>query len=188
MDLTPVLFTEKNSIYESLNCDCYDIARSAYSYHGSIPVIAHPPCRLWSRLRSFSTADQCEKITAIFAVKTIQQIGGVLEHPMGSSLWKFMDLPMPGCYDKFGGFSICVNQSWFGHPCRKSTMLYIVGLAHEQLPDWSPNFIPPQGSIAVSGNNPFKRKPIKKANRSTTPIDFAKFLIEIQKTILKNKK
>jgi len=48
-------FARPDSIYKSLpGCDVFDLARDARTYNGSYPVIAHPPCRAWGRLRSFA--------------------------------------------------------------------------------------------------------------------------------------
>lgn len=95
--MTAVLFVERNSIYKTFpGLDCYDEDRDARTFPGGMPVIAHPPCRLWGRLRSFSTAPESEKDLARFAVAMVRQWGGVLEHPAHSTLWKDRGLPLPG--------------------------------------------------------------------------------------------
>lgn len=60
-----VLFARQDSIYKTLpGCDVWDIERDARKWPGGCPVVAHPPCRAWGRLRlygqrrTFPTLDQ----------------------------------------------------------------------------------------------------------------------------------
>jgi hypothetical protein len=172
-----VLFVQKDSIYKSLVADCYDEERNALTFSASNPVIAHPPCRLFSKLRAFSTAPQSEKELAYFAVKTVQKNGGVLEHPKSSTLWKECNLPLPGSYDKFGGFTICINQSWFGARMQKATLLYIVGISHFMLPRYPISFDLPTHTQS-SSKKKSKKKEVTKRERSATPLAFAEWLIK----------
>ena len=181
-----ILFTEKNSIYKTLDCDCYDEKRNALTYAGNSPVIAHPPCRLFSKMRKFSTANINEKKLAYWAVKLIRQNGGILEHPAGSLLWKEMNLPLPGQVDEFGGTSILVWQSWFNHPCQKKTLLYICGLKISEIPIYKINFNAIEYVVSKSRKRNGKKE-ISKSKRSTTPVKFAKWLIECLLLIVKNK-
>jgi hypothetical protein len=183
--MLPVLFAESNSVYKSLGCDVYDLTRNAYSFSDNRPVIAHPPCRLWSRLRAFSTAPACEKLTAVFAVHVVRQNGGVLEHPVGSSLWSHMSLPLPGKYDKFGGFTVCINQSWFGHPCKKPTFLYWCGIDIMSLDAYPLNFNAVEYCISSSKNGPDSLKEVHRSWRNRTPIALASYLINNVKKIKK---
>lgn len=180
---TPVLFAEKNSIYHSLNCDVYDINRNAYTFSGKCPIIAHPPCRLWSKLRGLSTADQCEKLTGIFATLLVQNNGGVLEHPVSSQLWKFMNLPYPGYVDKYGGFTLCVNQNWFGSKVKKPTLLYFCGISINDLEPYPLNFDAIEYWQGTNSKCKIKHKAIKKSERSSTPIKMAEWLISNVKKI-----
>jgi len=172
-----VLFVQKDSIYKSLVADCYDEARNALTFSGSTPVIAHPPCRLFSKLRAFAKAPVSEKELAYFAVRTIQKNGGVLEHPKSSTLWKECNLPLPGSYDKFGGFTICINQSWFGARMQKATLLYIVGIPQFMLPSYPISFDLPTHTLTSNRKKTLK-KVVTKRERSATPIAFAKWLVE----------
>lgn len=89
-----VLFARKDSVYKTIpECDVYDQERDALTWLGGVPAICHPPCRLWGRLRQFSTAPIEEKQLAIFAVDQVRKHGGILEHPSGSSLWDACNLP-----------------------------------------------------------------------------------------------
>jgi hypothetical protein len=128
-----VLFVAKNSVYKTLTdssgepLDCWDEDRDAMKWPGGNPVVAHPPCRLFSKhLRHLSTAPISEKQLAYKSVEWVRKFGGVLEHPAQSLLWKERDLPRPGRSDEYG-ISIALEQRWWGHKLRKSTWLYICG-------------------------------------------------------------
>src|SRR3972149_3930233 len=104
-----VLFARRDSDYKLMDCDVWDIDRDARNYTGNAPVIAHPPCRAWGRLRHFAKPRPDEKDLALFAVATVRRCGGVLEHPASSTLWQAADLPLPGYpADRFGGWTFPV--------------------------------------------------------------------------------
>lgn len=99
-----VLFARQDSIYKSLpGCDVWDIERDARKWPGGAPIVAHPPCRAWGRLRSFAKPRVGERELALWAVDQIRLHGGVLEHPAGSQLWQEKPLPEPGERDEWGG-------------------------------------------------------------------------------------
>jgi hypothetical protein len=104
--------------------DCWDEARDARLYDGPWPVVAHPPCGPWGRLRHMyrGTEHDC----APRAVEQVRTFGGVLEHPAGSRLWAQCGLPMTGV--DAPDFSVEVSQNDWGHPARKRTWLYFVGI------------------------------------------------------------
>lgn len=92
-----VLFARRDSIYKTLpDCDVWDADRDARLWPGGTPVVAHPPCRLWGRLRHFARKTKGERQLAIMAVRRVRQWGGVLEHPAGSRLWAKASLPPLG--------------------------------------------------------------------------------------------
>ncbi len=107
--------------------DCWDEKRDARLYDGPHPVVAHPPCGPWGRLRQFCTKQ--DGTLALRAVEQVRAWGGALEHPSGSLLFAHIGLPMPGeGSDAFGGRSYEVDQCDWSHPARKRTWLYIVGV------------------------------------------------------------
>lgn len=176
----PVLFALSDSIYKSLpGTDVYDLERDALTWTGGCPVLAHPPCRAWSRLRHFSKHDEQEKNLAVWAVSQIRQFGGVLEHPAGSSLWPFLNLPLPGNFDEFGGFTFPVDQFWFGHKARKSTFLYIVGCLPGDLPR-VPLSIDTPSYVVQSRTN---KNHISRRDRLSTPLGFAVWLLDCLQVI-----
>lgn len=176
-----VLFTRRDSIYKTLGVDCWDIGRDARKWPGGTPIVAHPPCRAWGQLAHLAKPRPDEKELALFSIEQIRKYGGVLEHPRGSRLWPEY-LPLPGSFDEYGGYSICVDQSWWGHKARKSTLLYIVGCPQKDLPPIPLNFDCIKYTVSSrikkkSGRRAMKE--ITKIEREQTPIEFAKWLIEV---------
>ena len=128
--MVSVLFCRSDSAYKNdPRFDVWDAQRDALRWGGGSPLIAHPPCRAWGILSHMAKPRPGEKDLAPWAISQIRQFGGVLEHPKGSRLWKFLQLPEPDAMpDEFGGFSILLDQWDFGHVARKPTKLYICGL------------------------------------------------------------
>jgi len=107
--------------------DCWDEDRDARRYRGPHPIVAHPPCGPWGRLRHLYRGNEHDCAPA--AVAAVRQWGGVLEHPARSLLWSHARLPEPGDpLDQFGGFTVEVDQCSWGHVARKRTRLYFVGI------------------------------------------------------------
>jgi len=182
-----VLFARKDSIYKSLpGCDVYDEERDALSFTGNNPVIAHPPCRAWGRLRKFAKPVPYEKDLARFAVAMVRSNGGVLEHPAASTLWQDQSLPGNHEYDEFGGFTIHVDQHSFGHKAKKSTALYICGIRIQQLPTLPLDLAQPEYVVRPSRNG-VQAKIITKIEREATPINFALWLLDTANMIANQK-
>ncbi len=174
-----ILFVREDSVYKLLpGCDCYDKTRDARTYPGGLPVIAHPPCRAWGRLRHMSKPEPGEKHLATWAVGRVRHNGGVLEHPSASSLWAHQKLPSPGDPpDSYGGYTIEVEQFWFGHRAEKATWLYIVGVPQKRLPFFLPQRGQPTHCITRSSR---KDKPhVTHREREQTPPRFAEWLCDI---------
>jgi hypothetical protein len=176
-----VLFARSDSVYKTLpDCDVWDIDRDARKWPGGAPVVAHPPCRAWGRLRHFAKPRPDEKDLAVAAVANVRAFGGVLEHPACSSLWSHCSLPRPGAgKDEHGGWTLEVRQCDWGHPAEKLTWLYIVGAQPSDLPPMPPRqeptgLVKPRRGVPRDG-----RKIITKAARERTPADFARWLTEV---------
>lgn len=91
-----VLFARADSVYKSLpGCDVWDAERDARRWPGGAPLVAHPPCRAWGRLRTFARPAEGEEDLARWAVGQVRRWGGVLEHPATSRLWADQQLPPP---------------------------------------------------------------------------------------------
>lgn len=174
-----VLFARSDSIYKNIDgCDVFDMDRDALNFLGGLPVVAHPPCRAWGRLRQFAKPRKGEKDLALFAVDCVRNNGGVLEHPAGSSLFADGLLPRPGQSDKYG-FTIQVHQHWFGHKAEKKTWLYISGIEPSQVPASPLVFSEPEYVCAQNSRSQKTKKEISKADRERTPPLFADYLLTI---------
>lgn len=174
-----VLFARADSIYKTLPfCDVWDIERDARNYAGPLPVVAHPPCRAWGRLRHFANPRPDEKDLARFAVRTVRAFGGVLEHPAHSTLWADMRLPPPGARDEHGGFTLGLPQHWFGHKAEKATWLYIAGCSPRELPP-IPLVLGEAEYVVSSTRGQTKKPELTKPEREATPEPFARWLCDV---------
>jgi hypothetical protein len=179
-----ILFAREDSVYRTIEgCDVWDIARDARNWPGGCPVVAHPPCRAWGRLRAFANPRSDEKDLARWAVAQIREHGGVLEHPASSSLWVDQSLPRPGCgRDAHGGFSIAVLQKWWGHRADKATWLYCCGIEPRDVPA-TPIIIAEATHIVSSSlvrkGHPRWKPHLEPAERERTPPAFALWLVAL---------
>lgn len=168
MSQVAALFVRSDTVYRSLGADCWDVERNAVCYAGPGPVVAHPPCRAWGRLRKLAKPRPDEKDLAVFAVECVRRFGGVLEHPYGSTLWPYCGLPGPKAPpDEFGGFTVVVDQGWWGHAAPKPTYLYIVGMTRGQLEEFPVQLLRAAGRTLL----------LCPADRERTPVEFARFLL-----------
>lgn len=96
--------------------DIYTSARPTKLFNDNVPVICHPPCAQWSRLRKSSKYNAEEKQLAYDCFRHVRRNGGIFEHPHGSQFMR-----------EIIGYDNChsVQQSWFGFDARKSTLLYL---------------------------------------------------------------
>lgn len=166
-----VLCCNKKSAYKDLGLDCYDISRDAMSYKGKNPVIAHPPCRLWSKnMRHFSNAPEAEKQLAWYCFNLVRENGGILEHPSGSL---FLNRFWPPDVK-----IVPLNQSTFGYPTRKATWLLMPAHYKIEIPfDLEPT--------REKGKDRYIFEHMCTRQRSETTLKFAEFLI---KTVTENEK
>ncbi len=178
-----VLFTRADSVYRSLPVECFDLARDARTFELDRPVVAHPPCRAWSRLRAFAKPRPDEKDLARWAVHVVRHCGGVLEHPSGSALFRELGLPAPGskARDAFGGWCLPVSQSWWGHRAEKRTWLYICGIDPGDEPRMPLRLGVASHTLGLfSGRDRARARPeVSKPEREGTPAAFASWLVEL---------
>ena len=175
-----VLFARADSVYKSMpGCDVFDIERDARTWQGGAPIVAHPPCAQWGKLRQFAHVDDGLKACGPTAARWVQQFGGVLEHPADSTLWPHCGLPSAGRPpDDFGGWTAEVRQCDWGHRAAKLTWLYIVGCHPDDLPTM-PARGEPTGMIKPQRGVPRTLKIVTKAEREATPPQFAAWLVEL---------
>lgn len=180
--MVSVLFVREDSVYKTLGVDCWDIHRDARTWPGGNPIVAHPPCRAWGQLSHMAKPRPDEKELAIFAIQMIRKYGGVLEHPRASKLWPHLNLPKGDKTDEFGGFTLCVNQSWWGHKAQKKTLLYVCGVGRKDIPPMPIRFdridFTVTSSIRKSTGRRLKGRLGTKDNEGT-PCEFAKWLVEL---------
>lgn len=178
-----VLFARPDSIYKSLpDLDVYDLERDARNFDYAAPVVAHPPCRAWGRLRTFAKPRPDEKDLGLFAVRAVRACGGVLEHPESSTLWQAAGLPRPGAgVDVFGGWTLPVVQHWWGHRARKATWLYIVGVRPVAIP-LIPLVLGRAPCVLETSKRQDRRTSISHPEREATPPAFARWLLDLARS------
>lgn len=190
MSIVTILFARKDSIYKMLpGCDVYDADRDALKWPGGNSLVAHPPCRAWGNLRHMAKPRPGEKELAVWSINQIRKWGGVLEHPKRSQLWPYMNLPIGTQRDKYGGFSLLVDQLWWGHRAQKATLLYVCGCEPKSLPPIPLSLEYAQYTISTDSKTNARRKKynlplmieVKKCEREATPIAFAEWLIDLAK-------
>jgi len=175
--------------------DAWDEERDARKYAGPCPVVAHPPCQLWTNftgvnyMRYGGAHNRPANDGGCFAhaLRCVGNYGGVLEHPAGSYAWETFALARP---HRDGWMRVhqwplsywtCeVNQAVYGHRARKRTWLLYVG---DQPPfdfDWS-------DSAGTHQCGWFDRsKPtLSKNESSATPPEFAELLIAMARNARK---
>lgn len=70
------LFVRKDSVYKTLEIDCWDIERDAMNWPGGNPIVAHPPCRAWGKFSWSANPRPGEKELAIKAIEWVREWGG----------------------------------------------------------------------------------------------------------------
>jgi len=185
-----VLFARADSVYKTLpGVDVWDEARDARKWPGGCPVVAHPPCRTWGTLSHLFAHPAGERDLAPFAVEQVRRFGGVLEHPSKSRLWPELGLPAIGESDDFGGWTMAIHQSDFGHRAQKKTRLYIVGCGPRDMPPMpivlgKPTHVICQnrtlpGGVRLRKGMPGWRPDVSEAEQEHTPPELAAWLVDL---------
>lgn len=182
MTTVAVLFARSDSVYKGLaGTDVWDQDRDALKWPGGAPIVAHPPCGPWGRLAQFCKKPPEQRAFALWAVNQVRLNGGALEHPATSKLWPEARLPEPGEYDAWDGFTMVIDQFWFGHRASKRTRLYICGTTPAALPEYSlkigeaPCVV--DTARGIGKGHPNFRPCITKPEREHTPIALAEWLL-----------
>ena len=107
-------WVEEDTVYRNFpHVDPWPASRDAYRWPGGMPIVAHPPCGPWGNYRSVNKES---KDHGAQAMDYVHRFGGVVEHPVGSSLFESLGA---------GGRIIVVDQGNFGHLAQKRTKLYV---------------------------------------------------------------
>jgi hypothetical protein len=157
--------------------NCWGVERDAKMYGGPGPVVAHPPCGPWGKLR-WNCRHQ-DPTCGPVAVAQVRAYGGVLEHPDGSMLWRHCGLPRPSSsVPMIAGreWSLAVDQCAWGHLARKRTWLFFVGISPANIPPLPPPGVPTM-TIGTSRNARRGKKCLPKTLRHITPPLFAEWLV-----------
>lgn len=196
------LYVDRLGIYPKLQgVDAWALPeRDARDYDGPYPVVAHPPCGAYCQQRHNYKGNDAD--CAIRALEQVREFGGVLEHPAESKLWDDETLTkhigrfyMGGKYgfatDRFGGFTMRVDQVEWGHVCRKPTWLYLVRVDQSELrggpyPDRKPTHWASGGRTKSSRRGSPVPPGIKipsAQQRRRTPPDFARYLVKLAASV-----
>ena len=199
------LFVETDGCYFGLpEVEPWDKERDARTYDGPWPVVAHPECQRWGRFWHGSTRKPHQYELGddggcfMSALISTHLYGGVIEHPSESRAWKFFGLPTPmkgqgwSEPDLYGGRSCYVEQCHYGHPARKATYLYAIGIdfeAFELVWDHT-RAVVPQWMIERYGEKKARKIGVvammggkdKQAKRNRSPLPFRDVLIAMAET------
>ncbi len=157
---------------------CWGVDENADTYDGDLPVVAHPPCGHWGRYW-YKAHDDGR--AGPLAVAQVRRVGGVLEHPRDSRLWRHCGLPLPGWLgDNWGGFTLEVFQRDWGHRADKPTWLYVCGVPRRLVP-LLPAPAPPREIRQTQGGTRGELEKMSKTQRHLTPPPFAAWLVQLAK-------
>jgi hypothetical protein len=102
-------------------------------------------------------------------------------------------MPLPSCApDRFGGWTLAVDQWWWGHVVNKPTWFYIVGCKPENIPPL-PFREGKSEKVITNGHGlregmPGFRSRVTQKEREYTPIELAKWLVELARRCIDIKK
>lgn len=113
--ITILCADDKSSYFDIPDLDIYTLSRNAFNYNGKNPVIAHPPCGAFSKMRGFSKRDSFNMELAEHCLNAIHNNCGILEQPAYSIMFELLGIQP----------TISVDQKWFGFRARKQTWLYL---------------------------------------------------------------
>jgi len=180
------LFVQGGGVYfERDSVDPWDEERDAMLYAGPYPVVAHPPCQLWTNFAALNYKRYGGEHNRpgndggmfAYALGCVRRFGGVLEHPAGSKAFAAHGLPKPrhGFWHPTlcGGWVTGVHQAAYGHKAQKRTWLYYVGPRPPDL-DWAPT----KGTHQCGWFDRIKPT-LSKREASATPAAFADLLISL---------
>jgi hypothetical protein len=179
------LFVDPRGPYPHLVAEWWDEKRDARKYPGRRPVVAHPPCQLWTNFAALNYKrwggehNRPGNDGGCFssALRSVRVWGGVLEHPAFSNAWAKFSLPRPGLgWSQHGAKEwVCeVWQSAYGHPARKRTWLFYCGTRAPSEGRWGRT----PGTHQIGKFDRVKPTVSGRA-ASLTPIDFAVWLVSL---------
>lgn len=177
------LFVQRDGVYSTMpGVDVWHLDRDAMLYTDALPVVEHPPCGQWGfaarRWRRVALGQDGGRFA--HALGTLDRVGGVIEHPAGSSAWTHFSIPRPGGWGWTPAgvapagqrWTCAVDQGHFGHEAPKRTWLLVVspvwvGRPPPTLP-WGPSNA--QGRVVDMPDQ---------LDREATPPAFAQLLVAL---------
>jgi hypothetical protein len=185
------LYVDPRGPYPALDgVDCWDETRDARHFPGPYPIVAHPPCGPWGRLRHLCRYQ--DPALAPLAIEQLIAWGGVLEHPHDSRLWSLFRLPLPGGLPQWRGgrllWTITVEQSRWGHKCAKRTTLLLADVPPAAFPPLPPPREPTHVVSTYSKRSKEKAQRDGKRRASApirrrTPLAFAALLVALARSV-----
>lgn len=189
------LYVDPRGPYPKLVADWWDEKRDARLYAGPNPVVAHPPCGPWGSLSHMRVPNRERRASDVDcmgpAVNAVRTFGGVLEQPAGSKAFAAFGIPLPFTEGDSFGFTVEVEQVNWGHPARKKTWLYCVGISRSVVVAGKKYGAEPTHWVS-GGRNPLRKngrrgggvvppgiKVCSAQQRRRTPVAFAEWLIEL---------
>lgn len=165
------------SYYGLPGVDPWDEARDARLYNGPHPIVAHPPCRVWSRAQPnrslIGKDDDCFRS----ALVALRRFGGVIEHPASSAAWRHFGFNIPPMHggwvnaDFHGTWTCHVEQGHYGHFAPKATWLLAF---RTELPSLRWGRSDATGSVAGA-------RSVHRRNR--TPEAFRQLLLDLARSV-----
>ena len=195
MTKVAALYVIADGVYSGRpDVEVWDKNRDARKYAGPWPVVAHPPCQLWTNFARLNFKrwggehNRPGNDGGCFgsALAAVRQFGGVLEHPASTWAWPEFRLLRPyqcpgwrqldRC-DRLAEWVCEVWQSAYGHLARKRTWLFYAGATPPFDLDWTRK----SGSHQC-GKFDRKRSTICGKAASATPPQFAEVLLHLART------
>jgi hypothetical protein len=188
MQKVAALFVQKNGVYFNLpDVDPWDEERDARKYAGPYPVVAHPPCQLWTNFAALNYKrwggehNRPGNDGGCFqrALWKVVNYGGVLEHPAFSKAWTTYGIQPP---DNVIGWRQIGEKGWvcevwqnaYGHRARKRTWLFYAGFNPPFELRWER-----KPGVAQVGHFDIKKPVLGKKEASATPIAFRDELLKL---------
>lgn len=192
------LFVDPRGPYSQLSgVECWDETRDARQYPGPHPVVAHPPCQLWTNLAAVNWKRYARQRPAWYpegddggcftsALQSVLTHGGVLEHPAYTHAWEHYGLTPPNLqgwskesYYGFGtsprAYWVCeVWQSAYNHLAKKRTWFLYCGKRPPFELDWSHK----PGTHQIGWFDRLKPT-LGKREASLTPVKLAETLVSL---------
>lgn len=185
------IFVQPDGCYAGApGIDAWPESRDARRYSGPLPVVAHPPCQLWGAMAAVNFArwggehNRPGNDGGCFAsaLGSVNQFGGVLEHPAKTRAWSAhgLDKPTGIGWSKSGDGWVCeVWQSAYGHRANKATWLYYRGdIAPFDL-RWNRPIGTHQVGFYDQRGKAANKPTLSKKEANATPVEFREELIRL---------